>query len=187
MRLLFIGILCLISVNVYAVNEDLAKNKAISDEITQGCLDNRQKILAISHYVYLKLKPDASKGITPEMQMNTSDRLESGIGWCNHQVSVFMRLCEAQHIKTRMLYLINKEGTSSPHTIGEAYLDGKWVIVDPQNDLQGLYSRYEALHNPQLLIDELRKQEKFKAYTEEQFKDFIDLYTNPALLVYGLE
>lgn len=179
---------CLICPLSYAqIQEDFVKIKSISDEVVKDCSANGEKVLALSHFVYLKLTADASKGISPNVGMSTIDRLDSGVGWCNHQVAVFMRLAEAQHISTRMLYLLNKEGTSSPHTIGEALIDGKWVIVDPQNDFIGLYSRYEVLHNPNLIKNEPSIQAKFKEQPKEKLNEYVDLYTNPAIFVYGLD
>lgn len=183
---IFLLIFCLANPS-YAVQEDLAKNKIISDEVVKDCKTVEEKVITLSHYVFLKLKPDESKGITPLTGMNTTDRLESGIGWCNHMVSVFMRLAEAQHIPTRMLYLINKEGTSSPHTIGEAYLDGRWVIIDPMFDFNVRNDKGELLSLRDVYKDVNTLKKCPLLNSRGDVDTFIDNYLNPIIYVYGLE
>lgn len=180
--------LCLICPKSYGViQEDLAKIKAISDEVVRYCDTDEEKVLALSHYVHYKISADETKGITPQMAMSITDRLDCGVGWCNHQVAVFMALAQAQHIQTRMLYLLNKEGTSSPHTIGEAYVNGRWVVVDSQNDFNEIFSRYEALENPDLIKRQQHVKDRFANQPIEKLNEFVDMYTNPAIFVYGLD
>jgi hypothetical protein len=185
--ILLTGCLLLSACKCFAIQEDFDKIKKISDEAVKDCKTDEEKVLALSHYVYLKLKPDETKGVSPQAQMSTCDRLGSGVGWCNHQVAVFMRLAESQKIKTRMLYLLNKEGTESPHTIGEAYIENRWVIVDPQNDFNALFSRNDVLRNPNLIKNQPIVKERFKDAKQETIDDFVELYINPSIFVYGLE
>jgi len=169
------------------IHENLQGIKEVSDRVCRehNALTDEDKIIVLSHYVYTKLKPDPTKGISPHAGMSTLDRLSSGVGWCNHQIAVFMRLCEAQGIKTRMLYLLNNEGTASPHTIGEAYLDDRWVLIDAQNDLNlrnkngELISLRDIYRDPSIL----RKNEELNKMTDE----WLDCFLNPAIYVYGLE
>lgn len=182
----------------WAVVENFDRIKVISDSvlIETKAVTDEAKVIALSHYVYTKLKPDASKGIGPFDKMSTTDRLDVGVGWCNHQVAVFMRLCEAQKIKTRMLYLTNKEGTSSPHTIGEAYVDGRWVVVDPMFDMvlrnaEGkLVSLKDIIKNPSILktvpLVYARIDENYGG-DEKLLDEWVDNFTNPTMFVYGLE
>ena len=190
MRLVIISLiaLCLLCPNSYAeFQEDLAKIKTISDEVVSSCKDDEHKVIALTHYVHAKLKPDASKGIAPDTKMSTTDRLDSGVGWCNHQVTVFMYLAQVQGISTRMLYLINKEGTASPHTIGEAYLNGRWVIVDPlfnfnvRNDNGELLSLRDVYKDVNLL------KRCPNIAGRGDVDTFIDNYLNPVIYVYGLD
>jgi len=176
--------------------EDFAKIKGISDSVCVGATSNEEKVIALSHYVYMKLKPDASKGIEPFAQLSTTDRLESGVGWCNHQIAVFMRLAEQQHIKTRMLYLTDSAGESSPHTIGEAWIGGRWVIIDPMFDqvlrnekgelasLRDVYKNKDILKTVPLI--QARLEENYHG-DEAEFENWIDNYLNPVIFVYGLE
>jgi len=167
--------------------------KQVSDDVCAHAVTVEEKVIALSHYVHTKLKPDASKGIPPHAKMSPMDRLESGVGWCNHMAGVFMALAEVQGIRTRMLYLLNDEATESNHTIAEAFVDGRWVIVDPMFDLQvynvdgKLISCEDVLLRPELLrsapLIEKRRVEIYKR-DEEQFKKWIRLYTNRAIIVY---
>jgi hypothetical protein len=109
-----------------------------------------------------------------------------------------MRLLQAQKIKTRMLYLLNAEGTTSPHTIGEAYIEGRWVILDPMfevivyNKDGKLISRTDILKNPDIIKNLPVFQERLRdkdVYNndEKRFNAFIDCYTNPAMFVGDME
>jgi len=187
--IILLCLLCLTQINSHAIEEDFAKIKEISDSVVKDCANDAEKVLALSHYVYLKLKPDADKGIPPNAIMSTIDRLDSGVGWCNHQVAVFMRLAQAQGIKTRMLYLISRDGTSSPHTIGEALIDDKWCVVDPQLDFNVLVTRAEIQKNPDIIKNlPLMQKRKIEIYKndEERFNEWAELYYIPAMLVYEL-
>ena len=181
-------IICLlVSTNVCAITDNLVKITAISNEVVEGCKNDAEKVLTISHYVFLKLKPDASKGIPPNAKMTVVDRLESGVGWCNHQVGAFMALAYAQGIRTRMLYLLNREGTASPHTIGEAFIDGKWYIIDPQQDFNVLITRYDAMKDQTVLKGLLENRRKTVYPNDPKaFDEFVELYYNPSMIVQEL-
>lgn len=183
--IIFLCLICLIQTKTYAIEEDFAKIKEISDSIVKDCKGDAEKVLTLSHYVHLKLKPDHSAGISPNAIMSTVDRLESGIGWCNHLVLVFMRLAEAQGIHSRMLYLINREGTSSPHTIGEALVDGKWYVIDPQLDFNVLVTRNEIMQNLDIIKNlPLMQKRKTEVYQndEAQFDEWVELFYSPSIL-----
>lgn len=184
--ILVLCLICLAQPISYAITQDFEKIKQISDEVVKDCINDSEKVLALSHYVYLKLKPDYSKGIPPNATMSVTDRLESGVGWCNHQVQVFMFLAQAQGIKTRMLYLLNKAGDSSPHTIGEAFVSGRWVVVDPQLDFNVLVTREEIQKNPEIIKNlplMLKRKEEVYNNDESKYDEWIALYYNPSILV----
>ena len=181
-------IICLlISVNAYGLVENFDKITEISNEVVKDCKNDTEKVLTISHFVFLELKPDASKGIPANARMSVVDRLESGVGWCNHQVGVFMALSYAQGIRTRMLYLLNREGTASPHTIGEAFIDGKWYIIDPQQDFNVLITRYDAMKDQTVLKGLLENRRKTVYPNDPKaFDEFVELYYNPSMIVQEL-
>jgi transglutaminase-like putative cysteine protease len=156
------------------INEDLPKIKELSDSIVKDCLSDGEKVLALSHFVNGKIHSNPTKGISPTAQMATMDRIDIGVGWCNHQVAVFMRLAEAQGIPTRMIYLLNNEGTESKHTIGEAFVGGKWVVVDPMFDFNFLATRHDIVKDISIL----------KGKIPDGWEDY---FLNPGIIAYELE
>lgn len=56
--------------------------------------------------------------------------LHRGIGWCDQQAHLLLRLLDRRNIPSRLLFLRNKEGIS-PHSVADVYLNGTWRIVDP--------------------------------------------------------
>lgn len=196
MRIAIALCILLLASPLYAVvNEDFARIKQVSNDVCAHANTIEEKVMALSHYVHAKLKPDASKGIPATAQLSTMDRLDSGVGWCNHQAGVFMRLAEAQGIKTRMLYLLNDEGTASHHTIAEAFVGGRWVIIDPMFDLEiynakgELVSCEDVLLHPKLLrsapLVDKRRSEIYNG-DEKQFSAWIRLYTNRPIIAFEL-
>jgi len=188
-------LLCVVSTSYAIVQEDFAKIKEVSDGAIGTATTDEAKVIALIHFVHNKLKPDATKGIAPNAAMSTIDRLDSGVGWCNHQVAVLMRLLEAQKISSRMLYLMNDAGTASHHTIGEALIDNRWVIIDPMFDVviynkdNKLISRNDVTRNPELLMSApLQEDRLINTYNRDlkQFDEWIRLYTNSAMMVYEL-
>jgi len=186
LSVLSVCLMCLICGKSYAIQEDFVRIKEISDSVIKDCKTDEDKVIALSHFVHTKLQPDESK-IPANAVMSTVDRLDAGVGFCNHQVAVFMRLCEAQKIKTRMLYLLNKEGTSSPHTIGEAWVNSRWVIVDPIFDLNIRNASGEliSLRDVYKDVNILKGCPALKARGDVD--KFIDNFLNPMMFVYGLE
>lgn len=155
-----------------SIKEDFAEIKKRSDEVVKNCASQEEKILELSHYVHEKIKPNSNKNITTNMKISTIDRLDLGVGWCNHQVAAFMRLAEAQGIPTRMIYLLNNEGTTSPHTIGEAFVCGRWIVVDPLLDFNFIATRHDIVKTPSLLDGKL---------PDEKWRDY---FINPGVIAY---
>ncbi len=58
------------------------------------------------------------------------DYLVEGIGWCDYAAKVFSRLLATRGMHVRYAFLKDAQG-SSPHTLAEVYVRGKWRIVDP--------------------------------------------------------
>lgn len=120
----------LITANSYA--DEL---QDISDELVKDCSTFEQKITILMNHVFDKMKPNGN-GITlaEARRMTNKQKYFAGVGWCNHQVDVFMELAQRQGIRTRMLYLLNEDKSSSPHTIAEAMYESKWIVVDVANN-----------------------------------------------------
>jgi transglutaminase-like putative cysteine protease len=196
MKKLIISIMLIasvLSVNAYALEviEDTEQIKILSDGLCKGAKTDQEKVEKLVHAVYARVKPDSTKGISSGTIMATMDRWACGVGWCNHQVRALMWLLNAQGIHSRMLYLLNRAGTSSQHTIGEAYVGGRWVILDPTLDMtaknkQGeLISRYDAIKDPSLISNYPTQKKRLKECyggNKEDFNEWVELYTNPAIL-----
>ena len=108
----------------------------LSNSIVEGCKTNETKILALMSFVHDTVKPKT--GEDPYKQLSTLERIQTGVGWCNHQATVFMHLAYYQEIKTRLLYLMDSENKTSPHTIAEMWDGERWVIVDPMFMITGI-------------------------------------------------
>ena len=184
-NLLTVLVLCVACNTSWALTEDLNKIKLYSDDAVKNCATDEEKIMAIVNFVHNKIKANANPNITPSMKMTIVERLDLGAGWCNHQVEVCMYLAFAQGIRTRMLYLTNYEGTTSPHTIGEAWIGGRWIILDPQNNIN--------LRNSEGKLISLRdiQKDKFILKKAPLLKDredaFFDMFLNPVMIVLELE
>ena len=121
--------------------------KTISDKAVEGCSITEDKVRALRQYVHEKMKfpePRVKPNGEPLQPkdiyiLNTIERLESGLGgWCDQQADVFMDLAKKQGINTRkvFLYIIKNGKRTSPHTIAEAQIGNRWVIVDTLYDLE---------------------------------------------------
>lgn len=55
--------------------------------------------------------------------------LRSGVGFCNEQARVFVRLCQVSGIPARLIYLFYADRKTG-HTTAEYLRDGRWVFVD---------------------------------------------------------
>lgn len=56
--------------------------------------------------------------------------LHRGIGWCDQQANILLRLLDQRNIPSRLVFLRDQKGVT-PHSVGEVYLKGAWRIVDP--------------------------------------------------------
>ena len=161
---LFLGLTC---VNLYA-NEA----QDISDSLV-GDADFEDTITILMNHVYDKMKPNGNGiSLAEARKMPLGEKYRQGVGWCNHQVDAFMEFAQRQGIRTRMIYLLNKKGHTSPHTIAEAYKDGKWVVVDVGNNLifkkknGQLMSRTDMKNNWDLCLAKLLPINPDKEYWE---------------------
>ena len=118
-----------------------------AEEITRGCTTDADKTVAIHRYVR-DLIFDISGGF--EMLLDgrgkASDLIREGRGFCMHKAVGFAALCRACGIPARIGFEIvdcpdkpflsekmrKMYGTRPQpwHSAGEAYLDGKWIVVD---------------------------------------------------------
>lgn len=181
MKYLIIILICLLSVNCYA-----STLREISDEICEGLVSDTDKIVALREAVYKQMQPYGNGYSLKDVNNHSLEwAWEHGIGWCNHQASVFMLLAREQGITTRLLYLLTADKSSSPHTIAEAKLGNKWVVVDVGNNLDFRYYGELATRNDMNTdFQVVLNNPKVKGTYDE---DYWRMFTNPCYLIRTLE
>ena len=104
----------------------------ISSEILSGHGTFEEKVRKLRSFVHQNVSPVHGE----ECRADTVavDKLVSGVGWCDQMSRVFMQLAQKRGLTTRLLFLLNENG-SSPHSIAEAWDGHRWVIVDTAYDL----------------------------------------------------
>lgn len=158
----FIYVLVLVSLIAFPLSTFADDLQDISDGLVKDSSTFEQTITILCKHVYDRMKPNGN-GITlaEARRMTNEKKYHAGVGWCNHQVDVFMQFCQRQGIKTRMLYLLNEDKSASPHTIAEAYDGNKWVVVDVSNNLifekknGQLMSRQDMSNNWEICLERL--------------------------------
>lgn len=94
---------------------------------------------------------------------NPLDILDSGIGWCDQQVKVFLWLVgKLWDCPGREVMLVHSDGVNG-HTIAEVYYRSKWHLFDVHSDHQAYYrdpstgevlGYLEVCENVQLVLEE---------------------------------
>src|SRR5262245_58543294 len=54
-----------------------------------------------------------------------------GVGWCDQQAGLLTTLLRRRNIPGRVLALFMKEGQPSNHSVAEALIQGRWILLDP--------------------------------------------------------
>lgn len=184
MKVIFLISLLLLSLPCYAL--DLM---TVSDSVIENCNTWEDKVLALQEYAHKSLKPEGD--VWEVNGMSVEERLEKGVGWCNHQVDLFMQLARHQNIKTRMLFLLTKDMHQSPHTIGEAWDGERWVIIDPawnlilRNRRGNLATRQDIADDFSILKEGVK--EIAKTYPPYNDDEHLRMYVYPSYLVKTLE
>jgi hypothetical protein len=123
--LVLIGIvgICLISRPLLC---HVARHNLINDlsrKVTSPWHSDMDKAMALMVYVHLEeASPDVH---TVAMDADVVTDLMRGIGYCDQKSNLLMQLLHEQGIEARMLMYRR-------HTVCEAMLDGRWVLLDPQ-------------------------------------------------------
>lgn len=104
----------------------------ISTGVVRSCDSFEEKVRTLRRFAHENVHPVGNEENRPDTV--GIDKLISGIGWCDQTSRVFMQLAKRQGITTRLIFLLNKNG-SSPHTIAEAWDGERWVLVDSAYDL----------------------------------------------------
>ena len=173
--------------------------KQMSDNIVAplGDVPMYTKVNVLSQFIATKMKPvNARVGlqeITATSDTPILDRIMFGSGWCNHQAEAFIVLASFQHIKTRLVFLMNKDATASHHSIAEAWVDGRWVIVDPMFNIdiknaEGLpISRDDVRIDPTLLWKAKLIKKRADFETHEAVVEWLKVFEYPAYIVYEVD
>lgn len=162
--------------------------KEISDYIVRNCITQEEQVIALREYIYENIKPDYKLGRPAEI-LKPLERLRRGVGWCNHQAEIFMYLAKEQGITTRLIFLLNEMGTSSPHTIAEARINDRWVVVDIGNnvDFRNEYGEMATRLEMQQNFDIVLNNPRLKELAEKEnaiFKDknYLSAYWNACIV-----
>ncbi len=182
MRYILIIALCLITTSAYSLTDSITEElwlRQLADTL-QGNITNVDDAVTVTRqYVYDKIK--TKQGADPYEKLSVYDRLQSGIGWCNHQAEIFMQLVCYMGISSRLVYLIADDGTS-PHTIAEVFDGKKWLIVDVGNNLDlrtnGEMATREDIRKDFSIVTE-NERVKELGYT----KEYLQMYVNDAKLI----
>lgn len=174
--------------NIYALDQETDKKEALvwgfSNAITKGIIMPEGRIRALREFVYNQMKPDPAVDPQSLNNKHTLDLIQGKIGWCDHQVRVFIHLAWYQGFTTRMVYLLNKEGTSSPHTIAEVDLNGRWVVVDVGNNIDFNFATRENMQKDfSIVTNNSRIKELAKENPCFADEEYLRMYIYPAKIV----
>jgi len=73
--------------------------------------------------------PPYGPEVRPDRNCDDESLLKSGVGPCNEQARVFIRLCQVCGIPARVIQLFYSD-TKSGHCIAEFYAEGRWRMAD---------------------------------------------------------
>lgn len=148
----------------------------IAEKEVENCLSDKDKAIALFNYVldhqFMQGEPRKSKPI---------ESLIFAEAYCDFQARTLNSILGIINIPARYAMLFDKDG-SSPHTLNEIKLDGKWgvfdlfmnvVFTDKQKDNLSLK---DLSDNPNLILE----QEKFldlKAYDAQTFDYWMKWYS----------
>lgn len=103
--------------------------QGLANAIIKECKTDNDKVTALMTFVHDNIKP--KEGENPYEKLTTLQRIQKGVGWCNHQAVIFMHLGYYAGLRTQLLYLQNDDASASPHTIAEYWNGKEWIIIDP--------------------------------------------------------
>ncbi|MBI2193302.1 MAG: hypothetical protein HYU36_15105 [Planctomycetes bacterium] len=90
----------------------------------------RERVLSAMRWVARHVDhPHYTGPLAPDRALTEEQLIESGRGWCNEQVRVFIALCEVMDVPARICFLFHANSVCG-HTAAEVFLDGRWAFVD---------------------------------------------------------
>jgi hypothetical protein len=107
--------------------------EALSSEVTAGCRTEAEKIVALltkgAAHVKHPDMPPCGDDVAPDRNADDETLLKSGLGWCNEQARVFVRLCQVNNIPARLIQLFYSDEKTG-HCVAELFTDGRWCMAD---------------------------------------------------------
>ncbi|MFQ6112194.1 MAG: transglutaminase family protein [Nitrospinota bacterium] len=148
------------------IDSDDADIVAKAEELCRGLTDDKEKVGRIYYFVRdLPYEIEGSFRYVAEGKTRASDVLRAGKAFCMGKASLFVALCRAAGVPARVAFQelscpdkvflgeVGKmwgERNLPWHTLGEAYVGGKWLKLDatidkPQAEREGRrYKEYDG-------------------------------------------
>jgi hypothetical protein len=109
------------------VGEGLVFHLIIEDPLKPSLTPN-ETLLTLMRWVNRHIRnPNPSEKANDVSRLHI---LESGVGYCDQQVNVYLALCEAAGLSGRMVWLYGEDSVSA-HTVAEVYYNNTYHMVDP--------------------------------------------------------
>ncbi len=120
--------------DVHYVKGTLPTCEAIVAEYTAGVEDDTEKaVILLTKALPPRVRHPFMAPLGPACQTNRAlddeGLLESGIGFCNEQARVFVRLCQVAGIPARIIFLFYADKKNG-HVVAEFYTEGRWHMAD---------------------------------------------------------
>ena len=107
--------------------------EALAAEVTAGCRTETEKMLALLTKGASRVKhpavPPCGAFVPGDRNLDDETLLKRGLGWCNEQARVFIRLCQINGIPARICHT-HYSDTTTGHCIAECYVAGRWRMAD---------------------------------------------------------
>lgn len=111
----------------------LPSYEALASEVTSPDQSPQEKALSLLTrgvpHVRHPIMPPCGPNARSDRNLDDESLLKSGIGACNEQTRVFIRLCQVCGIPARLIQLFYSD-TNSGHCIAEFHVDGAWRMAD---------------------------------------------------------
>jgi transglutaminase-like putative cysteine protease len=140
----------------YGVQSDDPAILSLAEELTEGLPDDYEKALAIHDWVAGNIWYDADEAAAPERRADNNtalDALRRGRAICEGYAKLNAALLRAAGIPAKFVYgyALGIDGNEWPskelnpddsnHAWNEAFIDGRWVIIDATWDSGNRYAR----------------------------------------------
>lgn len=111
----------------------LPRHEALAHEVTVDCTTQTECVQALLTCGVTHVKhpymPPCGASVESDRNLDDESLLASGLGWCNEQARVFVRLCQVSNIPARLIQLFYADRKTG-HCVAECYADGHWIMAD---------------------------------------------------------